>query len=223
MSREILAFSIFAAFAAAFTGAAFWKTLAGWMPAVRFVERFVQPAQFSAPLAVGTALLGLLGVYCSAMIYVETRRAFWSRELTFVKFFGTTLLLGSAAAAAVLGWCGSPLGETARVCALLAAVVRTALFGWEFQSAHRALHRTDDPNHRSALVMWKLQRPLVSARVLLFAAATVSGVLAITAAGFTGAACATLAFLFTAASQVAERYVFFTVVVALRMPGPTAV
>ena len=219
MSREILAFSIFAGAAATFTGAALWKTLAGWMPAVRFVERFVQPAQFSAPLAVGTALLGLLGVWCSAMIYVDTRRAFWSRELTFVKFFGTTLLLGSAAAAAVLGWCGSPLGEAARTCALLAAVVRTALFGWEFQSTHRALHRTDDPNHRSALIVWKLQRPLVIARTLLFAAASVSGVLAITATGDAGAVCATLAFFLTAAAQLAERYVFFTAVVALRMPG----
>ncbi len=219
MSREILAFTIFAGAAAAFSGAAFWERLAGWVPAVRLVERFIQPAQFSVPLAVGTALLGLIGVWCSAMIYVDTRRTFWSRELTFAKFFGTTLLLGSAAAAVVLGWCGLPLGEAARAFALLAAVARTALFGLEFQSTHRALHRTDDPNHRSALVICKLQRPLVIARVLLFATTSVSGVLAITASGFAAAACATLALLLTAAAQVAERYVFFTAVVALRMPG----
>jgi Fe-S-cluster-containing dehydrogenase component/DMSO reductase anchor subunit len=218
MSREILAFTVFAGSAAAFTGAAGWETIARWMPAVRFVERFIQPAQFSAPLSVFTAMLGVVAVWCSAMIYVDTRRAFWSRELTFTKFFGTTLVLGSAGTAAVLCWCGP--AEAIRASAWIAAVARTALFGWEFQNMRRALRHTDDPNHRSALVMWRLQRPLLFVRVLLFAAASATGVIAITAHGFVGAAFATLAFLLTTASQVIERYVFFTAVIAPRMPGP---
>ena len=49
---------------------------------------------------VAAAVAGLLGVFCSAMIYVDTRREFWSASQCFAKFFGTTLLLGAASALA---------------------------------------------------------------------------------------------------------------------------
>ncbi len=221
MSREIFAFSIFAGAAAAFTGAAFWKTLAALLPALSFVERFIAPAQFAAPLASVTAALGLLGVFCSAMIYVDTRRTFWNRELTFTKFFGTTLLLGSSASAAVLGWAGVR-DEVVAVFAIVATLIRTALFGWEFQNLHRTLRDEGDANHRSALVMWKLRRPLLLARVALFAGSTLFGILTITGAGWSAAFYATLSFLLTFTSQFIERYFFFTAVVAPRMPGALA-
>ncbi len=224
MSREILAFSIFAAAGAAFTGASLWKVLAPMLPMLSFVERFMSPAQFAAPLAGVTAALGLLGVFCSAMIYVDTRRAFWNRELTFTKFFGTTLLLGSAGTAAVLGWTGVltgvPLAGSVTVIAVVATFLRTALFGWEFQDLHRTLRDESDANHRSALIVWKLRRPLVVARIGLFIGATLSAILAVTGAGWSAAIYATLAFLLTLSSQLIERYFFFTAVVAPRMPGP---
>ena len=47
-------------------------------------------------LAAAGALTGLLGVACSAMIYVDTRRAFWGATRTFGKFLGTTVVLGLA-------------------------------------------------------------------------------------------------------------------------------
>jgi DMSO reductase anchor subunit/ferredoxin len=210
MSREILAFRIFAATGAAFTGASLWISLVATLPALSFVGRFLSPAQFAAPLAGVTAVLGLLGVYCSAMIYVDTRRVFWSRELTSAKFFGPTLLLGSAGAAAVLGWTGvltgAPLAGAITIFAFVAALIRTALFGWEFQNLHRTLRDESDANHRSALVIWKLRRPLVIARLGLFAGSTLFGILAITGAGWTGAHYATLAFLLTLTSQAIERY-----------------
>ncbi len=226
MSREILAFTIFAGAAAAFTGAAWWKALAGLRPSLVLVERFIQPAQFAVPLAFATAALGLLGVWCSAMIYVDTRRVFWSRELTFTKFFGTVLLLGTAGAAAVLGWSavlsGAPLGEATRVFVLLAIFIGTALFGWEFQNFHTALRDETADNHRTTLTVWQLCRPLLFARLGLFAGATLFGVLALTITGTTSAACATLAFGLMLISQLIERYFFFTAVVAPRMPGPLA-
>ena len=221
MSREILAFSIFAGAAAAFTGAALWNAGVALVPALSVVERFVSPSQFAAPLAGVTAVLGLVGVYCSAMIYVDTRRAFWSRELTFVRFFGTTFLLGTAATAAVLAWTGGgAAGGVASAFAIVATVIRAALFGWEFQNLRRSLGDAGDPNHRSALVIWTLRRPLVLAHAGLFGGSTLFGLLAITGAGWSGAACATLSFLLTVASQTIERYFFFTAVVAPRMPGP---
>lgn len=43
-----------------------------------------------APVSAG---LGLLGLACSAMIYVDTRRRFWRASQTFPRFFGTATLV----------------------------------------------------------------------------------------------------------------------------------
>ena len=55
-------------------------------------------APFSKLLIPAAAIAGLLGVLCSVMIYVDTRREFWSAQQSFPKFFGTVLLLGTATA-----------------------------------------------------------------------------------------------------------------------------
>ena len=45
--------------------------------------------------------IGLASVWCSIMVYVDTRRTFWCLSVTSGKFLGTMLLLGSAAAGLV--------------------------------------------------------------------------------------------------------------------------
>lgn len=222
MSREIVVFGIVSGAAAGLVGTALWEPVAGRVSAVSLVESGAYVANLSAPMAVATALLGLLAVYCSAMIYVDTRRAFWRRDLTFIKFFGTTLLLGAAGAAAVLAWGESSLGDATRVFAVLAVILRTVLFAWDARGTDAALFDRDDPNHRSARTVARLQYPVAIARLLLFVAATALGLFAIIATGVGGAVAATLVWLLTAVAQAAERYVFFTAVVALRMPGPPA-
>jgi DMSO reductase anchor subunit len=224
MSREILAFSALAAPAAALAGLSVLPFIAPWLPTIATTSILDQLAQLSAPLLHGTALLGIFAVFCSAMIYVDTHRPFWSGDLTFPKFFGTTLLLGSAATAAILAWVvvqtGSPLAEAARTFAISATIIRTALCGWEFQNLRLSLSDTDHSAHRSAQIIWRLQRPLVLTRGFLFVGSTVFGLLAITSSGLITAIAATLSFLLTLTSQVIERYSFFTAVVAPRMPGP---
>lgn len=225
MSREIFAFSAFAAPAAGFAAVSLWPLAVAKVPRLQMVEAFVQPLSLAAPLAIATAALGLFGVFCSAMIYVDTRRAFWSAELVFTKFFGTALLLGSAAAGVILAWTGllsgAPVAEAARVFAIIATIIRCALFGWEINN-FRARTELAHPHHRSAQIMWTLRRPLVFARWGLFVASTLCAVLAITGHGLLAAIFATLAFGFTAGSQLIERYFFFTAVVAPRMPGGVA-
>jgi formate dehydrogenase iron-sulfur subunit len=224
MSREILAFSIFAAPAAGFAACSVWPWVAAQFPALQTLEKYVDPARFAGPLVIVTAALGLIGVLCSAMIYVDTRRSYWSRELTFTKFFGTTFLLGSAGAAALLAWTGSlsgaPLADAAVAFAILATIIRTALAGWEFHNLREGLNDVEHANHRTALILWNMQRPLVITRALLFVASTTFGLMAISQAGVFTAVCATVSFLLTFASQIIERYFFFTAVVAPRMPGP---
>jgi formate dehydrogenase iron-sulfur subunit len=219
MSREIFAFSFFAAPAAGFVGASLWEWAARGFPTLRSLEIFGSPAVLAAPLASITAVLGLLGVFCSAMIYIDTHRAFWSRGLTFPKFFGTTLLLGSAATAATLAWSGAPPTQVVGMLLTSAIVLHAALLGWEFQNLRQTLSSPLHVNHRSALIMWNLRRPLILARAALFVLATICGLAAMAGGGTFTAVSATLAFGLTFVSQIIERYFFFTAVVAYRMPG----
>lgn len=76
MSREILAFSVLAGSA---------------------LGSFV-----FVPVTI-TAFIGLVAVFTSAMIYIDTRRAWWSSSRTFVSFFGTVLKLGASGTAAITG------------------------------------------------------------------------------------------------------------------------
>ncbi|MGB8352548.1 MAG: DmsC/YnfH family molybdoenzyme membrane anchor subunit [Chthoniobacteraceae bacterium] len=222
MSREIFAFSIFAAPAAAFMGAALWNVATGLIPKLRLLERFINPSHFTEPLAVATALLGVLGVICSAMIYIDTRRIYWRGGLTFVKFFGTAVLLGAAGISMVIAWTGFFTGGDmqypARVFMLAALVFRVALFARESAGFRQALLNPRDLDHRSSLTIWKLRRPLITALCALFAGSLFFGMLAITGTGV--AVSSALFFLLTLGSQIIERYFFFTAVVAYRMPGP---
>ena len=85
LSREILAFGVFAglsvlyAASGAFGGTDFFPIdLSSWMPW----------------LGIATVLAGVVGVFCSAMIYAFTKREFWDFERTMPRFTLTSILLG---------------------------------------------------------------------------------------------------------------------------------
>ena len=87
MSREILAFGLFAG--AAFAAGALCWILPG------------SPLALAGVAATGA--MGLIAVFTSVMIYVDTRRAYWSLPLTAARFYGATILLGVTAAATGMG------------------------------------------------------------------------------------------------------------------------
>lgn len=81
LSREIIAFS-------AFAGAG----IAALLPAIPFIAPFTPgfALQLLSPwLAVPPALLG---VFCSVMVYVDTRRPDWCMSQSAGRFFGTTFI-----------------------------------------------------------------------------------------------------------------------------------
>src|SRR5205085_785606 len=55
------------------------------------------PHWTSSALYSGLIASGLGGVFCSAMLYADTRRSFWSLGRSAAKFFGTTIVLGCSA------------------------------------------------------------------------------------------------------------------------------
>ncbi len=221
MSREILAFSVFAAAAGACTLATVWDPISGWWPVLTWVEKLASPASFAAPLAVVTALLGLIGVACSAMIYIDTHRPFWTKELTLPKFFGTTFLLGASGCACVLAWVSIPHSAnlSTRILAAACGLLQLGLNGWEARKFRTSLDDDDDPAHRSALAMRRLLRSLLDCSAMLSLTAFAAFACVAAGSGLAAALAATLALALSTAARIIERYSFFTAVVAPRMPG----
>ncbi len=80
--------------------------------------RLLQFSTFNFQLLTGAAAaLGTLGLFCSAMIYVDTRRRFWRPAQTFPRFFGTAALAALAPTA--------PLAAAVLLLAKLAVETRT--------------------------------------------------------------------------------------------------
>jgi DMSO reductase anchor subunit len=82
LSREIIAFGLFAAAASLYTGA------------VLLNERLAWPGNLKERLGAAAAGLGLLAVFCSVMVYADTGREFWRLSQTAAKFLLTSLVLG---------------------------------------------------------------------------------------------------------------------------------
>ena len=120
MSREILAFGLFA-------GAAFVATALCWA---------VPGSSFALTGLAGAAAMGLLAVFTSVMIYADTRRAFWALPLTAARFYGTSILLGLMAAATMMSWMGligaADLASEFRLAMIVSIAVRTLFLGGNF-------------------------------------------------------------------------------------------
>jgi Fe-S-cluster-containing dehydrogenase component/DMSO reductase anchor subunit len=184
MSREIAAFALFTLSAAA-----------------TLLSR-------TSTLAMTTAIIGIVSVFCSAMIYVDTRRCSWAPSLTFPRFFGATFLLGSSAAAWILSFLtitdGAEIISIAHITAWAAMAIRTLLFLWESNLRF--------PNQLRSVKRLNLFK-------LLFALSTAFIVIAIFSSASTAILFASLSFISTVSSQILERYLFFTTCTAPRMPG----
>lgn len=85
LSREVLSFSAFAGLATGYAGM-LWLDLPG-----------------SATLGVATSIAGLLGILCSAFIYLVPARPAWNSWRTVAGYYLTAFLLGPLFAATFLG------------------------------------------------------------------------------------------------------------------------
>lgn len=193
MSREIIAFSIYAASATMLV---------------------LQPD--NVPLASLTAFLALAAIGCSAMIYVDTRRPSWLAQFVFPKFFGATVLLGLTAGTVAGGWLESSFAPTLMAVSIL---IRAAMFFFDWTNMHNSKRIPMSPLHRSALTEWKLLRPAQSAKNVLFGLSILFSVPAIVNAGQLGFVCSAVVLATTFVSQLLERYLFFAASPAPRMPG----
>lgn len=222
LSREIVAFGVFAATACLFA----------------FVT-WTRPASRSIPpLAALVGATGLLGVFCSVMIYVATGREFWNVTRTTLRFTLTSAVLGIAAT-----WLTVLLfRHTVPSAALQVAAADTAIplvqslivaaatkLVWEASLLSHLFSRRQSPLKRSARL---LMGPLSGSLIARFACGLLGGLVmplfvwTQLAAGELVEPMLTISvgmmFAFCLAGELIERYQFFAACAAPRMPGGVA-
>lgn len=225
MSREILAFGIFAKASALYA----LSLVPHLLPALPGLETIVRlrPTWEAAAL-----VSGVLGVACSVMIYAATRRPHWRAPSTGFKFFATSGLLGAAALhclAAVLVATGGSVpfanAVTARsVLLITVAVIASLKLGYEAFALVHLRERQHTVAKRMALLM---MGDLRAATALRFLSGALGGLLIPLLALRGGPSPSEV---FTAAAMVAflvvgeliERYTFFKAAPPSRMPGGLA-
>jgi formate dehydrogenase iron-sulfur subunit len=163
----------------------------------------------------GTAAAAVVAVWCSVMVYVDTRRPFWSMTNVAVKFLGTMLLLGAGLCAAVWSWSGMAIASWAMA---FTVVFRWSLSCWEISGYRHALLDETCPWHKSACVLQKhLSRHIELRALLLIATGLLIPVMI--AADASAPWLLTLSLLLMFGSQLIERFYFFTAAAGSKMPG----
>jgi formate dehydrogenase iron-sulfur subunit len=198
LSREIIAFGLFAKLSAL-------TMLAWWWGDFNLLRWAITL----------TAAGGVLAVFTSVMVYVDTRRPFWSMKLTAGKFFGTMLLLGMALPGIVWAWMSHP---NARFAIPLALILRWLVSLFEMRENKIALLDPTSPWHRSARILnEKLPHLLRARKTMLSIVGIVLPIVIFTQ--YQVAFIFTLSVAITLASQLIERHYFFTAAAGSKMPG----
>jgi formate dehydrogenase iron-sulfur subunit len=197
-SREVIVFGGYVPLAMV-NAAAFW---------------FPPLAPFQKMLALTAAATGLLGVACSAMIYVDTQREFWRASQSFGKFFGTTLLLGLATVLTAVNSVDWPL----TVALIITAVAKLAF-------ENRIFLQLVDPDTFTLTSLNKTARLLTDelglAARLRVACGIFGGVILplVFTMNHSVAGLAFGALALCVIGELLERYLFFTAVAPAKMPG----
>lgn len=225
MSREIIVFG-------GFMGAVTVAAALVWLPEISRISENEMLAKVNGLIPAWvceiaiwkTLALGIVGSFCSAMIYVATGRQLWRRSRVLGRFAGSTLILGGAATGAV--WLTSndtPMRAAGLLAVLTAVGVFTVKLTWErsiLLGQEPSGNTWDDRSRRlaasklSLLVRLRKTSGLAGATLLLIAT-----LLAFTASTSWMLGSFTMAIALLLVGEIAERLLMFTSVVHDRMPG----
>jgi formate dehydrogenase iron-sulfur subunit len=202
MSREIVVFGMFP------------PLLIGAV-ALGFGLPIFKSANFTALLRTGlevsAPLIGLLGVFCSAMIYHDTHRPLWHWRRSVPLFFGTTVILGAT---------GVAIFQSSSVLPAIVIVTTLLKLGGEISVLRHGTDHDLTPLKKTVLLITGKFQPLAMIRL---ACALVGGLclpLFLTMPNTPAPKLiAIAAFTLLLAGELLERFLFFTTVAAPKMPG----
>ncbi len=227
MSREIIAFGLFVKLAILDAVVSLRPDLLQTgLEALSFPIALPELGLF---LSAATALVGILAVYCSAMIYVATRRVFWNQTSTLARFFGTSAVLGFGSMLLVASFVERLSGTSSE-----RSILQGLTIGWMVASGLKLLFESRIFLHlretqqgdlkRSAMLMTRELKDTTTLRYVLGGTGglVIPSLLVIgapRALSNAGLFATTVAFLLVFAGEFAERVLFFRAVSAPRMPG----
>ncbi len=231
MSREIVAFGLFAKAAIVYAAVVWREPLCAVLHCPKIPETVARSLE--TYLGGFVALCGALGVFCSVMIYQVTLRKLWSFSRTGFKFLMTTIVLGASttlftsALASCLGAGRDGAAQLGAIGVIVAKALALAVCAELVFEASIFVHLRDKQQgelKRTALLLIGELRPLGWLRLW---AAILGGLflpLAI-AANLDGTASlgvvlsAALSLFCLSLGELFERTLFFAAVSVPRMPG----
>ena len=226
LSREIVAFGVFAALAAAH-GVAVFAGAGG--------ERRPSDAGAETALAALAAAAGVVGVACSAQVYAVTRRRWWALATTAPKFFLTTVATGSAAVLVITVIVALVAGDATaeraglgpgRPLGVLVATVVAAKLAWEGAFLRHLRAGAPADLRRSARLLVDDLGRSSRWRAGLGAAGAAAALGVVLLGHDAGPALvlllASTAFVAVVAGELVERWQFFTAAAPPRMPSEPA-
>ena len=235
MSREILAFAGFAKLALGYA-LVIWSPILREYEALSFIPEGLDES-VGPILGVLVALAGISGVFCSAMIYANTKRVFWSFKQSMVKFFGSAVVLGVSGTVLSTAWFTYWISDSGKVTEIINDTMMSLIYllpivvflklVFEVEILTH-LKKNDNYLHRTALLLTgPLKKSFVLRNVLGLVGGIAIPVMLVVIkhnvpVSFTDTAVllllTTSAFL-VLAGEFLERILYFSAVVAPKMPG----
>lgn len=208
LSREILLFSAWMPALIAYAALLWYPVAQGFLPEILTFEI---PSFITTGAGVSSAVLGLLSVFCSVMVYVDTKRAFWSMSKTCARFFGTTLLGGFAGLVTAESILNSSVSTFAAIGFTLSVAFKMLT---EFALLKPAKSSDWSFAKKSALIQLNSLTSTLKVRWAIFLLASLC-----LAIGLAQPAAALLCLPLILIGEWLERSIFFQAVVTLKMPG----
>jgi len=171
---------------------------------------------FQLTLATVAALLGLASVFCSLMLYVDTRREFWSAGQTGFRFGGSLVLLGLAGGIVIASFWQTSNSPTLFT---LAALTFLKLGGELAVLRHASIPEWTPLKRTARLMLGPLQNALAVRVALGIAGGLALPLFALGALINVTPTATVVMFGLLSAGELAERYLFFTAVSPTQMPG----
>ncbi|MGJ8678139.1 MAG: DmsC/YnfH family molybdoenzyme membrane anchor subunit [Akkermansiaceae bacterium] len=165
------------------------------------------PEWLPAVTGLSSIVFGLLGIFCSVMVYVDTHREFWSLPRSASRFFGSALVSG-AVTASILGVAGAPFA---------AGVFLLMKLGSEALSLRHAKQTQNIYARKTArLQLYPLRNTLIMRAAFALTAVVLSLALLEQPSNII---ISLLLIGFFTLGELFERRIYFGAVAALRMPG----
>ncbi|PCJ60857.1 MAG: molybdopterin oxidoreductase [Planctomycetota bacterium] len=221
LSREIIAFGVLAGM----------STMLMTLPWINQLKEFGLPIpNLNMPQLImmgnySCAVVGILAIACSVMVYHDTKRSFWNWKSASLKFFGTMIILGSSISNLIL-LSYLTQDEFIKIAFVLNFLVGSVILIIKLKHESSLLSLCDQSNsvnHGSAVVTKEYFHQFFKIRhAMAFLGGMIN--LCVLASLFSGGGTnliplGAIALIFLFIGEFMERYLFFKTVIKLKMPG----